>query len=110
MQLVFDGPVTSHGVGEGSSREGARGDVGSSFGLNLVTALGPALDHGDGGELGETELSRIGALRGCPVDLVGDGEVSDFEPAMAFLDSLRPLKLVGRCDIEIAPDFGMKGW
>jgi hypothetical protein len=41
---------------------------------------------------------------------VGDGEVSDFEPAMAFLNSLRPLKLVGTCDIEIAPDFGMKGW
>ena len=29
---------------------------------------------------------------------------------MAFLDSLRPLKLVGRCGIEIAPNFGMKGW
>src|SRR5215469_1677955 len=110
MQLVFNGPVASHCVGEGGRRESARGDVGSSFGLDLVVALGPALDHGDGGKLGETEFSQIGALRGCPVDLVGDGVVSDFEPAMTLLDSLRTLELVGRCRIEIDPNFSMKGW
>ena len=33
----------------------------------------------------------------------------DFQPAVALLDSLRLLDLVGRCVIEIAFDFGMKG-
>jgi hypothetical protein len=54
-------------------------------------------------------LPDIGALRGHPVDLVGDRMGSDFEPAMALLGSLRALELIGRCRIEITLDVGMKG-
>lgn len=34
---------------------------------------------------------------------------SNFQPAMFLVDGLRLLDRVGRCGIEIALDFGMKG-
>ena len=109
MKVVLDGPVAAHGVGEGVGPKDPRRDVGAPLELNLFAALSPALDHCDGGELGEAECARIGALGGHPVDLVGDRVGSDFQPAMALVDSLRLLDRVGRCGIEIAFNFGMKG-
>src|SRR6266851_4028088 len=72
MKVVFDPPMASCAVGEGCGRERPGGDIGSLFGLDLVAALDAALDHGDGGELGEAGCARIGALRGVPVDDMGD--------------------------------------
>ena len=36
VQVVLDGPMDSHRVSQGFGRDGARGDVGSPFGLDLV--------------------------------------------------------------------------
>jgi hypothetical protein len=59
VKAVFDAPMASCAVREGCGRERAGGDVGSLFGLDLVTTVDAALDHGDGGELREAGLARI---------------------------------------------------
>src|SRR5438445_11622351 len=80
MKVVFDPPMAACAVSEGCGRERPGGDIGSLFGLDLVAALDAALDHGDGGELGETGCARIGALRGVPVDDMGDRVRTSMRP------------------------------
>src|SRR3984893_1251843 len=72
MQVVLDGPVASHGIGESCGRERARRDVGSALTLNLVSSLNPALDHADRSEFREAGCPRVGALGSDPIDTVGD--------------------------------------
>src|SRR5437588_12009402 len=108
MEVVLDGPVASHGVSKGFGREGARADVRSSFGLDLVSSLDAAFDHGDGNEFGETGCARIGALGADPVDNMGDRVGSDLKPAVILAEGLEPLDLARRCCFEIAFDIGMQ--
>src|SRR5438876_8769051 len=91
VEIVLDGPVASHGVSEGFGREGARGDVGSLFGCDLVTTLDLAFDHSDGGDLRETGSAGIRTLGGDPVDNVGHGVGSDLEPAVLLANALEAL-------------------
>src|SRR6202162_3846464 len=88
MKLVFDGPVTACRLGEGCGREHTGGDIGSPFGLDLVAALDPAFDHGDGGEFGEAGCTRIGTLRRIPVDHMGDGMAADLDAAVVLAERL----------------------
>ena len=96
MQLVFDRPVAACGRGEGRGRERPGRDIGSPLGFGLVAALDPALDHGDGGELREARCARIGALRGIPIDHLGDAMVANLEAAVVLVERLDLLDLVGR--------------
>src|SRR6266403_1622110 len=102
--------MASCAVGEGAGRERAGGDVGSLFGLDFVAALDAALDHGDGGELREAGCTRIGALRGVPVDDMGDRMGADLDAAVVLANRLDLLDLKGRRCLEIALDLGMQGW
>jgi hypothetical protein len=68
VKVVLNGPVASHGLGEGFGREGTRGDVGSPLGGDLFVALDLALDHGDGDDLWEAGRSGIGAFGYDPID------------------------------------------
>src|SRR5258705_7634348 len=88
MKVVFDPPMAACAVSEGCGRERPGGDIGSLFGLDLVAALDAALDHGDGGELGETGCARIGALRGVPVDDMGDRMGANLNAAVGSLPTV----------------------
>ena len=107
MKVVFDASMASCAVREGCGREPAGGDIGSLFGLDLIAALDAALDHGNSGELREAGRARIGALRGLPVDDMGDRIGADLDAAVA--NRLDPLDLAGRRCFEIALDVGMQG-
>jgi hypothetical protein len=80
--------MASRGIGKGSGRERARRDVGSPFGLDLVSALDPALDDGDGSDFWEARGTRIGTLRIDPVHRVGDRLGADLDAAMVLADCL----------------------
>src|SRR5271169_6034376 len=100
--------MASYGTSEGFGRERTRGDVRSSFGLNLVSSLDAAFDHADGDELGETGCTRIGALRADPVDNMGDHVGSDLDPAVILAQRFEPFDLAGRRCFEVTFDVGMQ--
>src|SRR5439155_5168603 len=108
MKVVFDPPMASCAVREGCGRERAGGDIGSLFSLDLVAALDAALDHGDGGELREAGCARVGALRGVPVDDMGDRIVANLDAAVVLADRLDLLNLARWRCFEIALDVGMQ--
>ena len=100
--------MASHSASKGFCRERTRGDIRSSFGLNLVSSLDAAFDHADGDELGETRCTWIGALRADPVDNMGDRVDSDLDPAVILARGLEPIDLAGRCCFEVTFDVGMQ--
>src|SRR5438445_6256656 len=102
MEVVFGPPLAACAVSEGCGRERPGGVIGSLFGLDLVAALDAALDHGDGGEVGETECARVGALRGVPVDDMGDRMGANLNAAVVLAHRLDLLDVTGRRCLEIA--------
>jgi hypothetical protein len=100
VQLVFDRPVAACGRGEGCRRKRPGRDIGSPFGFDLVAALDPALDHGDGGEFGKARCAGIGARCAIPIDHLGDGVVADLEAAVVLVEGLDLVDLGGRRGFE----------
>ena len=94
VELVFDGPMGSHSLGELRRIEHRRGDIQASLGRCLAALLDRRFDHANGGEAGEAGLSRIAAVAGHPVHGVGHDMVAGLDAAMALVVESEALDLV----------------
>src|SRR5882724_49915 len=85
MQAVLDGPMAAHGVGRvGRWKRGGR-DVVTGLEAATVLEFGARSDANDCCDIRQSKLSREAPITLEPADLMGDGDGSLLDTAMALV-------------------------